>query len=130
MESTIAEKFEVMVKLCILNSRMKDFFDIWFLTRRFNFSGHTLQKAVRATFVTRSTSLPSVPVVFTFDFSGDPIKEAQWKVFVRKNRLVNIPKGFQQIVADIAAFLGPVVENLAGNIPFTPSWKAPGPWKY
>jgi hypothetical protein len=129
MASTIAEKFEAMVKLGILNSRMKDFFDIWFLTRRFNFSGHTLQKAVRATFVTRSTSFPSVPVVFTSDFSGDPIKDVQWKAFVRKNRLVDIPKDFQEIVAAIAAFLGSLVENLARNIPFTSSWKAPGPWR-
>ena len=129
MESTIAEKFEAMVKLGILNSRMKDFFDIWFLIRRFNFSGHTLQKAVKATFFTRSTDLPTVPVAFTPNFSGDPVKDAQWKAFVRKNRLVDIPKDFQEIVADIAAFLGPLVENLARNIPFTSSWKAPGPWK-
>jgi hypothetical protein len=129
MESTIAEKFEAMVKLGILNSRMKDFFDIWFLAHQFNFSGHTLQKAVKATFSTRSTNIPSFPVAFTPDFSKDPIKDAQWKAFIRKNRLVNIPKEFQKIVTDIAAFLGPLVENLARNRSFKSSWKAPGPWR-
>lgn len=129
MESTIAEKFEAMVKLGMLNSRMKDFFDIWFLARQFNFSGHTLQKAVKATFSTRSTDIPSVPVAFMPDFSGDPIKDVQWKAFIRKNRLLNIPKDFQKIVEDVAAFLGPIVENLASNRPFKSSWKALGPWR-
>jgi hypothetical protein len=129
MESTIAEKFEAMVKLGILNSRMKDFFDIWFLARHFNFSGHTLKKAVKATFSTRSTNIPSFPVAFTPDFSKDPIKDAQWKAFIRKNRLLNIPKEFQKIVTDIAAFLGSLVENLARNRSFKSSWKAPGPWR-
>jgi len=129
MESTIAEKFEAMVKLGMLNSRMKDFFDIWFLARQFNFSGHTLQKAVKATFSTRSTDIPSVPVAFMPDFSGDPIKDVQWKAFIRNNRLLNIPKDFQKIVEDVAAFLGPIVENLASNRPFKSSWKALGPWR-
>lgn len=129
MESTIAEKLEAMVKLGILNSRMKDFFDIWFLAHHFNFSGRTLQKAVKTTFLTRSTNLPSIPVVFTADFFRDPTKDAQWKAFIRKNQLVNIPKGFQEIVADIVAFLGPLVKYLACNQSFVSSWKAPGPWR-
>jgi hypothetical protein len=63
------------------------------------------------------------------DFSKDPIKDAQWKAFIRKNRLVNIPKDFEEIVADITAFLGPLVENLVNNQSFKSSWKAPGPWR-
>lgn len=128
MESTIAEKFEAMVKLGILNSRMKDFFDIWFLSRQFNFSGTMLHKAVKATFSTRSTDIPSVPVAFMAELSRDPIKDTQWKAFIRKNRLLNIPKDFQVIVTDIASFLGPIVKNLKTNRPFKSSWKAPGPW--
>ena len=42
MESAIAEKFEAMVKLGVLNSRMKDFYDIWLLSRRFDFEGAKL----------------------------------------------------------------------------------------
>jgi predicted nucleotidyltransferase component of viral defense system len=49
-ESTIAEKLEAMVKLGILNSRMKDFFDIWFMSRQFNFDGTTLTDAITKTF--------------------------------------------------------------------------------
>ena len=128
-ESTVAEKFEAMVKLGILNSRMKDFFDIWFLSRQFNFTGKTLQNAVNATFSTRATALSSMPTAFTPDFSKDPTKDAQWKAFIRKNRLADIPKDFHKIVADVTMFLMPVVESITSKRPFQSSWKAPGPWK-
>ena len=128
-ESTVAEKFEAMVKLGILNSRMKDFFDIWFLSRQSNFMGKTLEKAIKTTFSIRSTGIPPVPTAFTHDFSMDPIKDAQWKAFIRKNRLINIPKDFHKIVADVTMFLRPVVESITSKRPFQSSWKAPGPWK-
>ncbi len=46
-ESAIAEKFEAMVKLDEINSRMKDFYDIWVLSRQFDFSGKDLAQAIR-----------------------------------------------------------------------------------
>jgi predicted nucleotidyltransferase component of viral defense system len=128
-ESTVAEKFEAMVKLGILNSRMKDFFDIWFLSRQFDFTGKTLEKAIKTTFSIRSTGIPTVPTAFTPDFSRDPTKDAQWKAFIRKNRLINIPKDFHKIIADVTMFLRPVVESITSKRPFHSSWKAPGPWK-
>ena len=57
MENTIAEKFQVMVKLGLLNSRMKDFYDIWFLSRRFDFKGETLIEAIEKTFEIKHRSL-------------------------------------------------------------------------
>jgi len=127
-ESTVAEKFEAMVKLGILNSRMKDFFDIWFLSRQFDFVGKTLEKAIKTTFAIRSTGIPSEPTAFTPDFSKDPTKDAQWKAFIRKNRLINIPKDFHKIVAEVIMFLRPIVESITSKRPFQSSWKAPGPW--
>jgi hypothetical protein len=54
-ETVVAEKFEAMVKLGTLNSRMKDFYDIWLLSRRFSFDGPMLARAVAATFANRKT---------------------------------------------------------------------------
>ena len=56
-ESTIAEKFEAMIKLGHLNSRMKDFYDIWVLSRQFPFALNNLAEAVRLTFKQRGTEL-------------------------------------------------------------------------
>jgi len=58
-ESSIAEKFEAMVKLGMLNSRMKDFYDIWLLSRQFDFDGPRLTEAIRLTFERRGTELPA-----------------------------------------------------------------------
>lgn len=110
-ESTIAEKYEAMVKLGILNSRMKDFFDIWLISRQFDFDGTTLTEAITKT------------------FCGDTEKAAQWRGFVRKNRLVNVPQNLVEVVTAIATFLGPIAKNLAEGRVFMATWKAPGPWR-
>lgn len=67
-ESSIAEKLEAMVKLGVLNSRMKDFHDIWLLARLFDFDGITLTKAIRKTFERRRTQIPSEIEVFSTPF--------------------------------------------------------------
>ena len=64
MESTIAEKYQAMVKLGILNSRMKDFYDIWLLSHTFDFDGEVLAEAVNRTFKNRKTDLNTEPAVF------------------------------------------------------------------
>lgn len=57
-----AEKFDAVVKLGALNSRMKDFFDIWLLLRQFDFEGQRLAAAIETTFFTRGTDIQSEPI--------------------------------------------------------------------
>ncbi len=128
-ESAVAEKFEAMVKLGVLNSRVKDFFDIWLLSRQFDFDGGTMALAMRETFVTRGTTIPSKPVAFTDDFANTAPRQTQWQGFVRKNRLQNAPASFADIVEAIADFLGPITRALATGEGFQGAWKAPGPWR-
>lgn len=128
-ESTIAEKFEAMVKLGILNSRLKDFYDIWLILRQFDFEGPILSKAISKTFSTRGTNIQSEPIALTNSFAEDAGKAAQWRGFVRKNRLVDVPQNLVEVVAAIAAFLTPIVQQLAAGRVFKTTWKAPGPWR-
>ena len=127
-ESTIAEKFEAMVKLGNLNSRMKDFFDIRLLSGQFNFDGRTLAEAVAKTFATRGTKIPSSPIAFTLAFAEDATKAVQWRAFIRRNRLADTPGDFAEIISTIAPFLWPIVNALAADRFFDANWKAPGPW--
>jgi len=60
-ESAIAEKFQTMIKLGILNSRMRDFLDIWLLSRQFVFDGQVLSTAIRKTFTQRETEIRPNP---------------------------------------------------------------------
>ena len=129
MESTIAEKFQAMVKLGILNSRMKDFYDLWLLSRQFDFDGRVLATAIRKTFENRKTDIPIQPTVLLDSFARDPMKETQWRAFITKARLDNAPASFAEAVSAIAAFLGPVTAALAAEEHFHKTWKAPGPWR-
>jgi predicted nucleotidyltransferase component of viral defense system len=128
-ESYIAEKFEAMVKLGTLNSRMKDFFDIWLLLRQFDFKGSRLATAIAKTFSPRGTDIPPEPVVLMNSFTEDRVKAAQWHGFIRKIRLTNVPEDFVEVIKAIATFLGPIAKSLARDLHFKASWKAPGPWQ-
>ncbi len=129
MESSIAEKFQAMVKRGVLNSRMKDFYDIWILSRRFNFNGETLARAVQATFRNRKTPIVSDPVVFDQTFAYDGDKSIQWKGFIKKAKLTSAPEDFETVVTAIKLFLEPLTISLAKDRPFRDAWNAPGPWR-
>jgi predicted nucleotidyltransferase component of viral defense system len=129
-ESSIAEKFEAMIKLGALNSRMKDFFDIWLLSRQFDFEGQRLAAAIEKTFSIRRADIQSEPIALTNSFAGDPAKVTQWRAFIRKNRLTNVPQDFGKVIKGIVAFLGPVAKTLAAKKPFEATWIAPGPWRH
>lgn len=75
MESTIAEKFQTMIKLGILNSRMKDYYDVWLLSRKFDFNGKLLARAIKATFKQRNTPLDNAFVLFSGDLRRDAGKQ-------------------------------------------------------
>lgn len=127
-EAAVAEKFEAMVKLGVLNSRLKDFFDIWLLSRQFDFDGPVLATAITETFSNRGTEIPQQPVAFTGAFVEDPSKVTQWRGFIDKSDLQNVPEGLGDVVAAVATFLGPIADALAAGRSFEGVWKAPGPW--
>ena len=128
-ESTIAEKFEAMVRHGVMNSRMKDFWDIRLLSRQFDFDGKTLATAIVGTFSKRHTDIPADPIAFTETFMRDETKTAQWKAFLRKNRMTDGADTFAEAVHAVSAFLKPVVEHLVNHQPFPLTWKGPGPWQ-
>jgi hypothetical protein len=129
MESTIAEKFQAMVKLGLLNSRMKDFYDIWLLSRMFDFSGETLIEAIEKTFEKRKTPLINEPTVFNLTFMKDDTKQAQWKGFIEKAKLTDAPLSFEDVVAGIKDFLQPIIDSIINNRTFQSFWAAAGPWR-
>jgi hypothetical protein len=127
-ETAIAEKFETMVKLGVFNSRMKDFFDIWLLSRQFYFEGNLLAQAIANTFTARGTDVPLEPAAFTVNFAEDATKTTQWQAFARRNPLSNMPEDFGEVIADVTAFLKPIAGSLTMNRCFRAHWHPPGPW--
>ena len=86
--TVVAEKYHAMVSLGMINTRLKDYFDLWFLAGHFSFDPAVLQGAIAATFTRRLTPLPQhLPLGLSDAFAQDVTKMQQWKAFLRKNRL-------------------------------------------
>ena len=129
-ETVVAEKFQSMVELGIANSRMKDFFDLWTLSRTFSFDGARLAGAIRATFERRRTSLPTVdPVCFTSDFSRDRNKQAQWTAFLKRTGVDTQGVSLSEVLPVLQRFLMPPTTAAANGKAFDTQWSAGGPWK-
>ena len=128
MESTIAEKYHAMVRLGVLNSRMKDFYDIWMLSLAFDFNGKVLAEAVNKTFDTRNTPITADPTVFNTSFAGEAAKNVQWQGFIDKARIVGAPETFEQVAVAVRKFLEPLIISMAKQQSSSMIWKAPGPW--
>jgi hypothetical protein len=127
-ETVVAEKFEAMVRLGTLNSRMKDFFDIWLMSRQFDFDGPLLARAMTSTFKNRKTAIEPVPVALTAAFSESSGAGTQWRAFLRRTKITNAPEELRDVVVALAEFLLPVVAGaIAGS--FDQGWVAPGPWR-
>jgi predicted nucleotidyltransferase component of viral defense system len=125
-ESTIAEKFEAMLKLDQLNSRMKDFFDIWLLARSFDFEGEVLAEAIRLTLGQRGTELPDEIGAFSQNFID--AKRTQWTAFRRRLNEENVPEEFSKIIGVLIDFLSPVAHAVNSGTTMLSQWNAPGPW--
>jgi predicted nucleotidyltransferase component of viral defense system len=109
-ETVIAEKFQVMVALGLANSRMKDYYDIWMLSRNYAFDGERLSRALAATFERRGTAVPEeVPDALTQVFATDATKQRQWGAFMR-DLAADVPS-LETIVNDLAGFLMPYAQQ-------------------
>lgn len=112
-ETVVAEKFNAMVLLGMANSRMKDYFDIWMLSRSFVFEEPVLREAIASTFRKRQTPMPaSMPVGVTEEFSLNSAKQAQWGGFIRRQRRLETAPGLPEIVKAIHDFLRPATSQL------------------
>lgn len=111
-ETLIAEKFQAMVFLGSVNSRMKDFYDVWLLTNEATINGSLLQLAIKTTFKNRSTQLPAnLSIQFSQSFSEE--KQRQWLSFInRENMTSSELDDFSKVVERLDYFLSPIIDSV------------------
>lgn len=86
--TVISEKFEALIALGMINTRLKDYFDLWVILTTTELDQNLLGEAIAATLVRRKTALQaSLPVGLSEEFSADAKKIAQWNAFIKKNQL-------------------------------------------
>lgn len=108
LESAVAEKFEAIVSLGAFGSRMKDFFDIWFLIQNQKLNPDRLHKAIHTTFNRRNTPIANSEYIFSEEFHSDPEKQQQWKAFLRRS-YIEQDHSFEEVVHQIAMFIKPLL---------------------
>jgi hypothetical protein len=99
-------KFEAIVKFGQANGRVKDFFDIWKLSREHQFEGDGLARTIAASFARRKIAIPTErPVGLAKAFADDPAKQQRWKSFADTIGAELRPLG--EVVDELATFLMP-----------------------
>jgi hypothetical protein len=88
---------------------MKDFYDIWSLSRQFEFNAEDLAEAIRLTFKTRGTELPEVIDAFTDEFAQE--KQVQWTAFRKRLGQDHVPELFKDVIRELNAFLISIIKK-------------------
>jgi len=130
VESVVSEKFETMVKLGLLNSRMKDFYDIWLMMRRFDFNGSKFSEALKRTFSHRKTLLPKYRPLFAEEIYDDKSdRQILWKAFLKKGNIKHAPEKLSTTAREIEEFLNKPLDAIEKRQKFGKEWRMPGQWK-
>ena len=127
-ESVVEEKFQALVFLGSVNSRMKDFYDLWVLAEQFEFDGRILQQAIINTFQRRNTELPKeTPVGLRDSFAAE--NQVQWQAFIQRTRLGNAPKLLSNVTQVLDSLLVPPLQTSSLGDIFQGVWKPGGLWR-
>jgi Nucleotidyl transferase AbiEii toxin, Type IV TA system len=128
-ETVVAEKLEALTALGLLNSRMKDFYDLALLFRLYPFEGQRFWEPVSATFRHRGTAIEPEPIGLTQAYSDDPARAIQWRAFVRRSRFGEEAGDLARLIGEIRSFALPVLSAVATGNPFGLRWKPGGSWE-
>ncbi len=129
--TAVAEKFEAVVSLGSVNSRMKDFYDLWMLATTLSFIGRELRDSIAATFTRRETELPKdVPVGLTAEYAGQERVTSMWRAFARKLDAsgMTAPPSLLDVIAIIEAFIMPPTLAAIADDEFDVVWNPGKGW--
>lgn len=129
-ETVVAEKFQAIVALGEVNTRMKDYYDLFILAQLFDFDGDLLSAALLATFERRRTTIPATPPAdLCHNFAADPRKIALWTAFTQRVSLLHSTGDLTAVIERITEFVMPPTSNATKAKMFTKRWKDGGPWR-
>lgn len=119
LESTIAEKFDAILQRMAGTSRMKDFYDIYYLSGIFDFEGRVLIDAIRSTLAHRNRELPADVFAEIEDFKNNAALNTQWKAFDPAQEAGLL---FDDALDRLVAFLEPIYLNILSKTDYDKHW--------
>jgi len=127
--TTLAEKYETIVDRGVENSRLRDYYDIWLISRARQVPGSELSAAIAATFAHRATPLAAeVPPGLTRAFYESPASRSRWMSFLT-NRRVDAPTDLGAVCAAIATFIMPPAHAAASGSTLSKTWNPLSGWE-
>lgn len=127
LESTIAEKFDAILQRFELTGRMKDFYDIYYLSRTFNFDGERLQSAIFNTLQRRGTPYNRHSFKRVVSLADDEDMQKRWKYFLKT--IKDDALEFPLVIAEIQTFLEPVFDAIVNENEWQNEWIATKGWR-
>lgn len=120
LESTIAEKFDAMLQRLEMTSRMKDFYDIFYLSNMFNFDGRKLQEAIFETLQNRGTSYSRDSLNQIAELANDAEMIKKWNYFLRTIKMSELD--FDEVVDAMVHFLSPAWQAIIDEDELLKNW--------
>jgi len=122
LETTIAEKLDAILNLMEFSSRMKDYYDIYYLANKFDFDGAVLTEALKKTFANRNHAFTVGQFEQIIAFDGDDAMQKKWRAFCRKTDIKT--DDYSTVLQTIRAFLAkPFIAAVNGGL-FEEKWSA------
>ena len=103
IETTVAEKIDAILSLMEFSSRMKDYYDIYYLANKFDFDGMTLTEALKKTFKNRNHNFTIEQFEQMLEFDSDDAMQKKWKAFIKK--INTKTDDFEAVLKTIKLFL-------------------------
>ncbi|WP_418845820.1 nucleotidyl transferase AbiEii/AbiGii toxin family protein, partial [Phocaeicola sp.] len=126
LESTIAEKFDAILQRFELTGRMKDFYDIYYLARTFDFDGARLQAAIFETLQRRGTPYDRNSFKRVVSLAEDVDMQKRWKYFLKTIKDDTLE--FSAVIEEIQTFLEPVFEAIVNEDEWQKQWNFLTKW--
>lgn len=119
IETTVAEKLDAILGLMEFSSRMKDYYDIYYLANKFDFDGKTLTEAMKKTFANRNRAFTIDQFDQMLSFANDDAMQKKWTAFCKK---VNTESNFSAVLETIRLFLLPPYQAVISGADYTKNW--------
>ena len=120
LETTVAEKLDAILSLMEFSSRMKDYYDLFYLANKFDFDGATLTEALKKTFENRGHHFTEEQFEQVMTFSNDDAMQKKWKAFCRK--IDTKTDDFDTVLRTIKAFLAEPYKAAITDNKYVESW--------
>lgn len=128
LESTIAEKLDALLQRLELTSRMKDIYDIYYLSSMFDFDGMALQQAIFETLQNRGTAYERDSFDRVIALADNKNIQVRWRQYLRRLKMPEL--ALDDVMHSVDSYLRPVWDAIINESELTLAWHSQsGAWK-